>query len=88
MQARVSGGKIPAQAAKEFGVHLKRFASAFPNAIVVAAGRKASDHSIWANIPAVHMGALTPSGSNKPSVRDSWRAAAEIVRDKLGLKLS
>ena len=85
MQAHHSGCNIPANAAKEFGVHLKKFVSAFPNAHIVAAGGKAQERCRWANILATEMGALTPPGANQHKVRTSWQNAADIIRSKLGV---
>jgi hypothetical protein len=85
MQAHVSGGPVPAQAAKDFGPYLKTLISLFPNAIVVAAGKKASDRCHWAGIPAIHMGALTPPGSNRAQTRETWKHAAEDIKKRLAV---
>lgn len=85
MQAKKSGGAIPAKAAQEYGVYLKRFIAVFKNAVVVAAGKKASDRCRRANIPAFEMGAFTPPGSNLSKVKDSWVTVADKVRAQLGL---
>lgn len=86
MQALASGGSISAPAVKEFCGHLKKFISVFPNAVVVAAGRKASDRCLKGGISAIHMGALTPPGCYQYAVRTSWQHAVERVRQKLGLR--
>lgn len=85
MQAHLSGENVPAQAAKEFGVYLKQFVSAFPNAICVAAGGKAKERCKWANISAIGMGALTPPGANQPKIKESWSIAASEVKRRIKL---
>lgn len=85
MQAEKSGGKIPVKAAREYGDYLKRFIAVFQNAVVVAAGRKASDRCRRAKIQVLKMGAFTPPGSNQSKVRGSWMTTAEDVRAQLGL---
>ncbi len=83
MQSRESGCAIPARAADEFGVHLRRFVKIFPNAVVVAAGAKARDRARRAGISHISMGALTPPGSNQHKIRETWRIAAAEVRQRL-----
>jgi len=85
MQAWTSGGPIPPQAAKEYGVYLKRFINVFSNATIVAAGKKAENRALWARIPALPIRAFTPPGSNQQAASISWRMAAEAIRAGLGL---
>ena len=83
MQASMSGGTIPAGAANDFGPYLRSLVSAFPNAVVAAAGSKAADRCRRASISAIEMGALTPPGSNRPKVRGTWHPTALEVQRRL-----
>ena len=84
MQAHGSGGAIPKGATDAFAPHLRRLLSAFPNAVVIAAGNKAKDRCSRAKIQAIGMGALTPPGCNQRKIQDSWSTAARDVRLRLG----
>lgn len=90
MQAEKSAGSIPPDAERAFAPHLSEFINLFPNALVVAASRKAQRRvglAIGKRSPRViEMGALALPGYH--NVRESHARAAAEVRRGLASKQS
>lgn len=82
--AKAEGAPVPVSVATECRRrYLEPQLQAFPNAVVVALGSKAVNRLAgWSNV--VTAFAAAPPGCNFKGAEESWRAAAEKVRARMG----
>lgn len=78
------GARVPSRvSATCASSYLNRVLELFPNATVIALGRKASDRTRLFKGVVVHASAAAPPGCNGPGARQSWIDAAAAVRARV-----